>query len=56
MKYGIYEDPATHKFTLVQLPYHFIDGDPLTIAAAARWFETHAEAVAAIPELLDLEE
>jgi hypothetical protein len=56
MKYAIYEDPVTRKFTLVRLPHHFIEGDPLTVAPTARWFETHAEAVAAVPELLNREE
>jgi hypothetical protein len=56
MKYTIYEDPITHKFALVPLPARFVDGDKLLIAATARWFGSHAEAIAALPELLNREE
>jgi hypothetical protein len=56
MKYTIYEDPHTHKFTLLQLPNHFLDGDDLPIPPTDRWFASHEEAVAALPELLNREE
>ena len=53
MKYTIYEDPQTHKFTL---PVHFLDGDELPIPPTERWFASHEEAVAALPELLNRED
>jgi hypothetical protein len=56
MKYTIYEDPLTHRFTLLRLPNQFVDGDPLTILPTDRWFESREEAVAALPELLNREE
>jgi hypothetical protein len=56
MKYTIYEDPLTHKFAFIPLPARFVDGDTLLIVAANRWFGSHAEAIAALPELLDWEE
>ena len=56
MKHTIYEDPITHRFTLVRLPVKFVDGDKLTVLPSARWFDTHDEAVAALPELLNLDE
>ena len=55
MKYAIHEDPATHKFVLVRLPDRFVEGDPLTIRPTDRWFDSHAAAVAALPDLLTLE-
>ena len=56
MKYTIHEDPITHKFVLLRLPDKFVEGDRLTIPATERWFASHEEAVAALPELLNLEE
>jgi hypothetical protein len=56
MKYTIYEDPLTHKFALLPLPNRFVDGDKLPIVAIDRWFGSHAEAIAALPELLNREE
>jgi hypothetical protein len=56
MKYTIYENPLTHKFTLIRLPNHFIDGDQLPILPTDRWFDSHDEAIAALPELLNREE
>jgi hypothetical protein len=56
MKYTIYEDPLTHKFALVPLPARFVDGDKLPIVATDRWFGSRAEAIAALPELLNREE
>ena len=55
MKYAIHEDPVTHKFALVRLPDKFADGDKLPIPPTDRWFDSHEEAVAALPELLNLE-
>jgi len=56
MKYMIYEDPSTHRFAFLPLPSRFIDGDALPIAIADRWFDSHAEAIAALPELFDRDE
>jgi hypothetical protein len=56
MKYVIYEDLVTHKFALARLPDKFIDGDPLPISPPDQWFESHEDAVAALPELLNREE
>ena len=55
MKYAIYQDPLTRKFALVQLPHGFAEGDRVPILPTEHWFDTHAEAVAALPALLDLE-
>jgi len=55
VKYAIYEDPVTHRFALVQLPDKFIDGDKLNVLPTQRWFDSHEAAVAALPELLNLE-
>jgi hypothetical protein len=56
MKYTIYEDPLTHRFAFLPLPNRFADGDKLPVVATDRWFATRDEAVAALPELLNLEE
>jgi hypothetical protein len=56
MRYTIYEDPLTHRFALVPLPAHFVDGDKLPIVAASPWFGSHEETVAALHELLNREE
>ena len=56
MKYTIYEDPRTHKFALVALPNRFVEGDKFPVVASDRWFGSRAEAIAALPELLDREE
>ena len=55
MKYAIYEDPVTHKFALLRLPDKFMDGDRLSILPTDRWFDSRDGAVAALPELLNLE-
>ena len=54
MKHVIYEDPISRKFALIRLPDRFVEGDKLPIPPTERWFQTHEEAVAALPELLDL--
>lgn len=54
MKHVIYEDPISRKFALVRLPDRFVEGDKLPILTTERWFETREEAVAALPQLLDL--
>jgi hypothetical protein len=56
MKHVIYEDPISRKFALIRLPDRFVEGDKLPIPPTERWFQTHEEAVAALPELLDLYE
>jgi hypothetical protein len=56
VKHAIYEDPKTHRFAIVRLPEKFWDGDRLPVAENARWFDTHAEAVAALPTLFDEDE
>jgi len=56
MKYTIYEDPLTHRFALVALPTRFVDGDKLPITDVDRWFGSYAEAIAALPDLLNREE
>jgi hypothetical protein len=56
MKYTIYEDLLTHKFALLPLPSQFVEGDKLPIVVTDRWFGSRAEAIAALPELLNREE
>jgi len=56
MKYLIYEDALTHKFTFLPLPNRFVDGDTLPPVATDRWFSSHEEAIAALPELFDRDE
>jgi len=56
MKYMIYEDAVTHKFAFVPLPNRFDDGDALPVVAVDRWFSSHEEAIAALPELFDRDE
>ena len=56
MKHTVYEDPVTRKFALVRLPDKFADGDKLPICATERWFATREEAMAALSELLNLED
>ena len=56
MKYMIYEDAKTRKFAFLPLPNRFVDGDTLPIAAAGRWFDSHEEAIAALPELFNRDE
>jgi hypothetical protein len=56
MKYTIYEDPQTHMFAFLQLPHRFVDGDKLPVVATDRWFGSRAEAIAALPDLLNRDE
>jgi hypothetical protein len=55
MKFAIYEDPISRKFVLIRLPDRFVHGSKLTILPTDRWFDTREEAVAALPDLLNLE-
>lgn len=56
MKYLIYEDNVTHKFAFFPLPQRFVEGDALPAVVADRWFDSHAEAIAALPELFTRDE
>ena len=56
MKYMIYEDAVTHKFAFRPLPNRFADGDALPAVVIDRWFDSHADAIAALPELFDRDE
>ena len=56
MKHAIYEDPISRRFALVRLPDKFVEGDRLPVLPTDRWFETHEEALAALPRLLDCED
>jgi hypothetical protein len=56
MKHTIYEHPITHKFAIVRLPVKFADGDKLPILPTTQWFSTRDEALAVLPELLNLED
>ncbi len=56
MRYMIYEDARTHKFAFLQLPNRFLEGDALPVAAIDRWFDSHEEAIAALPELFNRDE
>ena len=55
MRYTLYEHPVTHKFALVRLSSRFVDDDKLPILPTERWFDNRAEAIAALPELLNRE-
>jgi hypothetical protein len=55
VKYAIYEDAVTHRFALIELPAKFVDGDDVPVPPADPWFDSREEAVAALPELLNLE-
>jgi len=56
MKYAIYEDPATHQFAHLPLPKRYVDGDALPTVSADRWFDSRADAIAALAELLNRDE
>jgi len=56
MKHTIYEDPATQKFAIIEVPPTFADGDTLPIPSSVRWFDTREEAIATLPDLFDLDE
>ena len=56
MKHTIYEDPTTHKFALLKLPDRFRTGDRLPKPSTSRWFDSREAAVAALSELLELDE
>jgi hypothetical protein len=53
MRYTIYEHPITRKFGFLPLPPRYVDGDVLPADSVDRWFESYADAVASLPDLLD---
>ena len=55
VKSTIYEDPVTHRFALIRLPDEFFEGDKVQVRPSDRWFESHEEAIAALPDLLNQE-
>jgi hypothetical protein len=55
VRYTLYEDRVTHKFALVRLPHAFIDGDTLPIPPTQEWFDSREDAVAALPNLLNVD-
>ena len=55
LKYAIYEHPVTHKFALISLPDKFFEGDKVPVLPSDRWFDSREQAVAVLPELLNLE-
>ena len=56
MKYTIYEDPTTRQFAHLPLPRCYVDGDTLPSVSADRWFDSHADAIAALADLLNRDE
>jgi len=55
LKYAIYEHAVTHRFALIHLPDKFIVGDKIPVLPSDRWFDSREEAVAVLPELLNLD-
>jgi hypothetical protein len=55
LKYAIYEHPVTHKFALINLPDRFIEGGKIPVLPSDRWFDSREQAVAVLPDLLNLE-
>jgi hypothetical protein len=55
MRYTIYEDPFTHLFAFLALPRQSVDGELPTVAAD-QWFGSREEALAALPQLFDLDD
>ena len=55
MKFTIYEDPRTGKFTLIRLPNIFVEGDKLP-PPTEPWFDSREDAFASHPDLLKHEE
>jgi hypothetical protein len=46
---------VTHKFALISLPDKFFEGDKVPVLPSDRWFDSREQAVAVLPELLNLE-
>jgi hypothetical protein len=55
MRYTLYEDPLTHLLAFLALPRQSGDGELPTVAAD-QWFGSREEALAALPQLFDLED
>ena len=56
MKHTRHHDPITHTFALMRLPETFADGDSLPMQPTDRWFDTHEEVVATLPDVLNPDE
>ena len=56
MRHTLYEDPVTHKFAVIRLPWRHSEGDKVPIPRTARWFSTREEALATISDLFDQDE
>jgi hypothetical protein len=56
MKHALYEHPVTHAFALIRLPPRFAEGDTLEIRPSDYRFRTREEAIAALPELFNLDD
>ena len=56
MRHTLYEDPITHKFAVIRLPWRYSEGDTVPIPRTARWFGTREEALATISDLFDQDE
>lgn len=46
MRHTLYEDPSTHRFAMIRLPWAHIEGDEVPIPPTARWFATREDAPA----------
>lgn len=53
MRHTLNEDPITHKFAVIRLPWRYREGDKVPIPRTARWFGTREEALATISDLFD---
>ena len=56
MRHTLYEDPSTHRFAMIRLPWALIEGDEVSIPPTARWFATREDAPATICDLFDQDE
>ena len=55
-RHTIYEHPITHKFALIRLPEHYVEGDPMPLRPSDRWFDSADGPVAVLSELLNEED
>ncbi len=55
MRFTIYEDPVTHLFAFLALPRQSVEGELPTVAAD-QWFGSREEALAALPQLFDVDD
>jgi hypothetical protein len=56
MRYTLLEDPVTHRFAFLPLPSRLADVSEVPALVPERWFASHAEAIAALAGLFDLDE